>query len=134
MNEKTQEEILTRKANLARNRLLEVVDALDRKRHNLAHPMKLVARQLPQPASMVALGAGALVAIGAIGFVVAKVKARPPPRRKLFERPPPPPTFFGAVASRTLKALLVFALVEAGKLGIRRATNALPPPANPAAF
>lgn len=134
MNEKTQEEILTRRGNLARERLLAVVDALDRKRHNIADPLKRVARQLPAPASMAVIGAGALLAIGAIGLVVAKVNARPPPRRKLFERRPPPPTFFGEVAGRTLKALLIFALVEAGKIGVRRAVNALPPPANTVAF
>ena len=82
MNDKTQEEILVRKANVVRERLLSVVDELDRKRHNLAHPMQLVSGKLPQPISVTAMSALGLIAIGTIGYVAARLSAKKkPPRR-----------------------------------------------------
>lgn len=127
MNDKTQEEILVRKAKLARERLLDVVDQLDRKRHNLQHPLKLVSKHLPEPATAVAIGAAALIAIGAIGFAAAKLSARrKPARRTLFERQPPRPGVWADIASHTARALLIYGLVEAGKYGVRRTINALP--------
>ena len=141
MNDKTQEEILTRKANLARERLLAVVDELDRKRHNIAHPIQLVSRKLPPPAAIAAIGAASLVAIGAIGFVIARLTAKarqPPPLRKRlqqqFKRQPPPPSFWADIGSRTAKALIAFTLIEVGKLVIRKASTAVAPPASSAGF
>jgi hypothetical protein len=133
VNDKTIEEILTRKATLARDRLLAVVDELDRKRHNLAHPMKLVSRQMPEPISLAALGAAALIAIGAVGYVVAKLNKRKERKMrrtlpKLFQRTPPPPSFLEDVGSRTSRALLTFGLVEAGKYVMKRAVSSVPPP------
>jgi hypothetical protein len=142
VNDKTQEEILVRKANLARERLLAVVDELDRKRHNLAHPVKLVSRNfhMPQPVSIAALGGAALFAIGTIGFVVARLNARKArqarahPLRKLMEKQLPQRSFWADVGNRTAKALITFGLIEVGKLGMRKAASQVQPPVNAAGF
>ncbi len=127
MKTETQEESLTRRAVLARERLLAVVDELDRKRHSLAHPMQLVTRR--PSASVVTSGkflaAAALVAAGSIAFmVIARQKAKKKQARRFFQRRPPEPSFWADVASRAAKALTAFALIEAGKRAIRLAERA----------
>ncbi len=124
MNPQTQEEILTRRAILARERLLAVVDELDRKRHAAARPLQLAAQVSKQPLPRALLGAAALVAIGAIGFVVASRRTRRRQRRMLMKPRSPAPSFWREVANRTAKALTAFVLIETGKKAIREALRA----------
>ena len=126
MSAQTQEEILTRRADLARARLLAVVDELDRKRHKLSHPLQLVARTSVKPIPIAIVGAAAAIAIGVLGFVIARSarKKQQQQRRWLIRRQPPEPSFWSDVANRTAKALTAFALVEAGKRAIRGSLRA----------
>ncbi len=119
MNTLTQQNLLEEKATLARERLLAVVDELDRKRHALSHPVELVKSQLPEPVWLVAGGVAAITFVATIAEVVVKARAK---RRPLFrvERTPPEPRFFEDVATRTGKALLTFALVQLGKALLQR--------------
>ena len=124
MSAQTQEEILTRRADLARARLLAVVDELDRKRHKLSHPLQLVARTSVKPIPIAIVGAAAAIAIGVLGFVIARSARKQQQRRWLFRGQPTEPSFWSDVANRTAKALTAFALVEAGKRAIRGSLRA----------
>lgn len=124
--ENREEEILVRRARLTRERLLAVVDELDRKRHAVSHPMKLIANSAPPPATIASIAAAAIFAVGTIGYLVARSRRK---RQRFFLRQPPPPSFVGDVASRTAKALLTFALVQAGKYALE---NVLPKASGPA--
>jgi hypothetical protein len=78
-----EEQTLVRRADLARARLLAVVDQLDRKRASireslnelndtLEHPMKMVTNRLPAPSLVIAVGAAGLFVAGTLGYLVIK--------------------------------------------------------------
>lgn len=118
MNPQTEQNLLEHRATLARQRLLAVVDELDKKRHALSHPVKLLKKQLPDTAYLVAGGIAALTGVAAIATLV--VRARAKRRRELrarfrIERGPPQPSFPADVGARVAKALLTFGLVQLGK-------------------
>ena len=127
MNTQNEQEILEEKATRARERLLAVVDQLDRKRHQFAHPVNLVKKQLPDTAYLVAGGIAAVAGLAAVATVV--VRARAKRRRELrtrfrIERTPPPPGFTTEVGGRAARALITFGLVQLGKTLITRAMKA----------
>ncbi|MDP2272015.1 MAG: hypothetical protein Q8K32_14845 [Archangium sp.] len=133
MSTPTREEILERRATLARERLLAVVDELDRKRHefahDIAHPRQLVSEQLAKrlmpkldaaAGTIAAISGTVLIAGGAIGYLVYR-RNHTWSRRLLarLPRPQPKPSFWGDVFSRSAKALLAFGLVQGLKYAIR---------------
>lgn len=127
MNTRNEQEILEEKATRARERLLAVVDQLDRKRHQLSHPMNLVKKQLPDAAYLVAAGIAAVTGLAAVATVV--VRARAKRRRELrtrfrIERTPPLPGFTAEVGGRAARALITFGLVQLGKTVLTRAMKA----------
>ena len=133
MSTPTQEEILERRATLARERLLAVVDELDRKRHefthDIAHPGQLVSDQivkrlLPRlnaaAGTIAAISGTVLLAGGAIGYAI--YRRNHTWSRRLLARLPKPqkkPSFWGDVFSRSAKALLTFGIVQGLKYAIR---------------
>lgn len=116
MNSQLQQRILEEKATRARERLLAVVDQLDRKRHALSHPLRLVKSQLPQAVWLVAGGVAAVTIVATIAAVMAKARAKRRPLVRLERHP----RFVEGVGTRTAKALLTFALVQVGKTVIER--------------
>lgn len=128
MNSQNQEDILLRKANRVRARLLSVVDELDRKRHELSHPVKLVQRKVPRQVWVAAaVGAGLLVT----GLVVASVRSSARRRRQnadsfpFGDRPEQPRELATDVTTRAARALLTFGLIQLGKVAIKKATRGL---------
>lgn len=127
MNTQNEQEILEERATRARERLLAVVDQLDRKRHALAHPVTLMKKQLPDAAYLVAGGIAAVAGLAAVATVVARARAKR--RRELRTRfridpTPPPPGFTADVGRRAARALITFGLVQLGKTLITRAMKA----------
>ncbi len=133
MSTPTQEEILERRATLARERLLLVVDELDRKRHEfthvIAHPGQIVSDQLAKrllprfeaAAGTIAAISGAVLLVGGvIGYAVHR-RNHTWSRRLLARLPKPQkkPSFWGDVFSRSAKALLTFGIVQGLKYAIR---------------
>lgn len=118
MNSQLQQRILEERATRARDRLLAVVDQLDRKRHALSHPLRLVKSQLPQAVWLVAGGVAAVTIVATIAAVMAKARAKRRPLVRL-ERELHP-RFVEDVGTRTAKALLTFAFVQVGKAVIER--------------
>jgi len=110
-----QEELLRRKADQVRNRLLDVVDELDRRRHELTdHPADLVVSRIPQKVWIGAAVAGALLVVSVTGATIAAVRRKN--KRVLYiKRAPPPPSFAGDVVSRAGRALATMLLVQLGK-------------------
>lgn len=123
MNTTTQEEILERRAALVRERLLTVVDELDRKRHNLTAPVQLAANvKIPKPAFVAVLAGAGVAAVAAIAFAISRLRARTPLQRRASDLPR------GAgIARSAAKILLSFAAVQGGKAVFSRATHALRP-------
>lgn len=136
MSTLNQEEILERKATLARERLLAVVDELDRKRHefahDIAHPGQVVSdrlalrlRPLAEQWQMIAGVSGAvLLAAGGIGYAV--YRRNHTWSRRLMARIPKPqkkPSFWGDVFTRSAKALITFGLVQGLKYALREGAN-----------
>lgn len=122
MTPEERERMLLRKADQVRHRLLDVVDEIDRRRHELTHPGEVLARRLPRPepwAIAAAAAAGVIVA-SLVGAGMAKRRRR---RRKVLyvARAPPPPTFSGDVLSRVGRALATFGLVQLGKSALTHA-------------
>lgn len=128
MNDKTRQEMLVHQADQVRERLLLVVDELDRKRHDLAHPVRTLRRQLPPPIAIAVLGAAALITVGTVGYFVTHRIAKRRRARRVVLHAPGKPTFWSEVGTRTARALISFALIEAGKLAIRRAAQSVQPP------
>src|SRR5215218_8357105 len=109
-----EEDRLMKQADLSRARLVAVVDLLDQKREELTHPMRLIKKRLPQePIVYITLGLAAFTATWAISYFATK-KKRPPPvhLRSPIERRRPRPSFWGEVASRSAKALMIFAMTQ----------------------
>lgn len=125
MNTQRQQEILEQKATLARERLLAVVDELDRKRHALTHPLRLIQKRLPDPAWLVFGGVAAFAGVATIATVVVRVRAKR--RRQLFYVEPRrvQPSFSDDVGTRAAKALITFSLVQLGKFLIQQGTRRL---------
>ena len=144
MSTPTQEDILERRATLARERLLAVVDELDRKRHefthDIAHPRQIVTNQLAKrimprldaaAGTIAAISGTVLLAGGVVGY--ALYRRNNTWSRRLLARLPRPqkkPSFWGDVFSRSAKALLTFGLVQGLKYaireGARRANTGIP--------
>jgi hypothetical protein len=122
MNSINQEDTLVKRADLARARLLAVVDLLDRKRElvtdSFKHPMQVVARRMPEPAVTIVLGVAAVAAVSALGYLIAK-RRKERERFELFKQVPPPPSFWGEVARGAARTLITFALVQGGKKVLR---------------
>ena len=133
MSPPNQEELLERRATLARERLLVVVDELDRKRHefahDIAHPSQIVSDQLAKrlmpkldaaAGTLAAISGTVLIAGGVIGYAV--YRRNHTWSRRLMARLPKPqkkPSFWGDVFSRSARALLTFGLVQGLKYAIR---------------
>ena len=108
---------LEQEASVARERLLQAIDALDDKR-------KRITKSLP-------LGAIALAVVGGLvtAGVFALTKRRPKPKTSTLThlRPPQPkPSMLKEVARKVGTSVLVFALTEAGKLAVAQAVKGLP--------
>lgn len=113
------ERMLKDKADQVRHRLLDVVDELDRRRHEFSHPKEVIAQRLPAPYWIAAAGAAAVTVVALVGAAVAR---RNRTRRKVLwiRRAPPPPSFGGDVLSRAGRALVSFALIQLGKAALTR--------------
>ncbi len=111
----TPTEDLERQADIARARLLKVVDALDAKRHDIKHDIKTVhgvassahnlVSELTIPIGAAAAGASAL-ALSAIGAA-----------RKSWLSPKP---VWSTVLRNSGMSLLAFALIETTKYGLKK--------------
>lgn len=101
------------RAKAARKRLLEAVDALDQKRHQLTNPSKVVAAGVV-PALLVT---SALVAGGSmIAFAVSKRRKRSVLSRLV----PREPSMLSQVARHVGLTVITFALSEVGKVAVKK--------------
>jgi hypothetical protein len=126
-------EALLERANQVRNRLLESVEALDRKRHQLTRPVLAVGRTLEvvggrrlQPALMVG---GALLVSGALAAVVLRAR-RQQASNTLRNLLRPRRSFAAEVLWRAGVGLATFTAVEAGKRAIKALLEAPSRPPN----
>ena len=106
--------VLEQRATEARERLLQAVDALDKKRHALTQPGKpTIAGGMPA-----AIIAGALIAAGSItAFSVTRRRRRPLIH---LARHRPEPSFLGQVAKHVGLTLITFAMSEGGKFALQK--------------
>ena len=113
-------EALVARADRARARFLHSVDALDRKRHQLARPARAVGKTLEivaaptfQPAVVVV---GALASAAVLTAVVVQARRREQ-RRSIFT--PQGRSFWGELAWHAGLALASITLTGAARLGLR---------------
>ncbi len=109
-------EELEERANQSRERLLKAVEALDKKRHQLTHPLKSI------PAGVVPAAGAGLIAIAAgtiAAFAIAK-RRRPQSRLSKLLRRREEPSFGSQLLRHAGLSILTFALAEAGKTAVKK--------------
>jgi hypothetical protein len=119
----TKHDLLERKANIVRARLLRTIDALDRRRHAVTDVGEDAARLVKRAALPVGAGLGALLALtGVISFALHRRAERARRRHlgywigKAFLPPPPPrPSFIGETLRKATMAVVVAGLTELAK-------------------
>ena len=115
-----QAEILERKANVARSRLMRTIDALDRRRHHLVAVGENIERAAI-PAGAITVGVVALGTVAAYAAHRASVKRHQNAWRNVLARtfaPPPRPSFFAEAGRKVALALITLAIQEVGKRAI----------------
>ena len=119
-----QTEILERKANVARSRLMRTIDALDRRRHHVVAVGENIERAAI-PAGAIAVGVVALGSAAAYAAHRASLKRHQNAWRNVIARaftpPPARPSFFAEAARKVALALTMLAVQEVGKRAVRRA-------------
>jgi hypothetical protein len=123
---------LIERANQARARLLHSVEALDRKRHQLAKPVRAVGRTLEVvggPRLQAALLVGGAVLVSGVVAAVA-LRNRREASRSLLTLLRPKRSFLAEVLWRAGVGLATATVVQAGKLTLKTLLEA--PPAAPA--
>jgi hypothetical protein len=105
---------LEQRANESRERLLQAVGALDKKRHALATPSLAIAAGVVSAAIL----GGVLVASGsAAAFAVARRRRRP---FISFGRVPLQPSLLRQIAKHVGLTVVTFAIMKAGKTVVRK--------------
>ena len=107
---------LEERAKQSLERLLKAVEALDKKRHQLTHPLKYL------PAGVVPAAGAAVIAIAAgtiAAFAIAK-RRKPLSRLSTLLRRREEPSFGGQLLRHAGLTVLTFALAEVGKLAVKK--------------
>jgi hypothetical protein len=133
MNDDTQREILTRKANLIRSRLEDKLDQLDRKRHVLEDAPQVVLSKVPVGA--VVGGVAGALAIG-VGLAIRRISHRPERLRRarlqvlkaLWKDPERALNGRGTVWQELGRKILIGAVSFVAMELLKRATKQLLPP------
>jgi hypothetical protein len=120
-----QAEILERKANVVRSRLMRTIDALDRRRHRAVATTEHLERAAAPVAAMVF----ALLTVGSgVAYVAHRASVRRHRNawrnllaRRLAPSRPARPSFFAEAARRAALALIMIAVQELGKRAVRHA-------------
>jgi hypothetical protein len=121
-----QAEILERKANVARSRLMRTIDALDRRRHHVVEVGENIERAA-LPAGAIAISVVALGSAAAYAAHRSSVKRHQNAWKNVFARafapPPPRPSFFADAARKVALGLIMLAIQEVGKRAVHRALD-----------
>jgi len=117
-------EILERKANVARSRLMRTIDALDKRRHRAVEVGESIERAAV-PVGSVALGLVVLGSTVAYASHRASVKRHQNAWRNALARilapPRPERSFFAKAGRQVVLTLLMIAVNEAGKRAVHHA-------------
>jgi hypothetical protein len=123
-------EFLERRANIARERVLETLDAIDRKRHSVVHAgehARDLGRKYALPAGA-AIGA-ALLAIGVAAYAMERRRMRMLRRSPRYwlarATQPPKPSFFAETLKRVVGATLITVMSEVARRAARRGLSGL---------
>jgi hypothetical protein len=121
-----QAEILERKANVVRSRLMRTIDALDRRRHHVVAVGEEIERAA-LPAGAIAVGVIALGSAAAYAAHRSSVKRYQNAWRNVLARavspPPPRRSFFAEAARKVALGLTMLAVQELGKRAVHHALS-----------
>ncbi len=121
-----QAEILERKADVARSRLLRTIDALDKRRHHVVAVGEEIERAV-LPAGAIAVGVVVLGSAAAYAAHRSSVKRYRNAWGNVFARafapPPPRPSFFAEAARKMALSLAMLAVQELGKRALHQALD-----------
>lgn len=111
----TDTDALEQRADVTRERLFTLVDALDKKRHKLQKPMEVAGRV----AAPLLAGAAMAAGVATVAFMHSRKKRERAPWLR-FGRSEPKPSFWAQVARQVGVSLVAYALSEVGKRAVER--------------